>query len=252
MEVTGTKRLRRPRVRFLTPEQLAPFKEQIWEINAALVEWSKEEFEQDFDAAGRYAVFFSAGEVVGICTVMEQEFQIDGRRVFTIGLGRAVVQPQYRNQFLVQRALIFRWMRRFAMRPWQPIYIWGNCVSYKSYLSFVRVLSIVYPVAEVSTPERHSQVIDAIGEHWYGEAYDAGRKLVRVPNFRVSDETTRPNAQDLLKPDIRFYCDQVPVAEDATYGLLTISPCIRSNFLPMVGSWIRNIVRKSLGIRRKF
>lgn len=252
LEATGAKRPRRPRVRFMTPKQLAPFKEQVWEINAALVEWSRAEFEQDFDVAERYAVFFTGGEVVGICTVMEREFEIHGRRVFTIGLGRAVVRPAYRNQFLVQRALIFRWMRRFAWRPLQPIYIWGSCVSYKSYLSFVRVLRVVYPVADVPTPQRHARVIDAIGEHWYGEAYDAGKKLVRVPNFRVSDETTRPSVQDLQKADIRFYCEQVPVAEDATYGLLTISPCIRSNFLPMVGSWIRNIVRKSLGIRRKF
>lgn len=207
--------------------------------------------EADLDAAELHAVFLSEGQVVGICTVMEREFVVGGRRIFTIGLGRAMVREDYRNQFLVQRALIFRWMRQFARRPLQPIYIWGSCVSYKSYLSFVRVLRVVYPVAGVPTPERDAQVIDAIGRHWYSEAYDPARKLVRLPGFKIYDETIRPQEEDLLQPDIRYYCDQVDIRDDATYGLLTISPCIRSNFLPMVGSWIGNRVRKALGLRKK-
>lgn len=240
----------RPKVRFMRPDQLAPYKEQIWAINAALVDWSRVAFDAAFDATPLYAVFFVGAEVVGITTVMERTFEVNGRRVFTIGLGRAVVRPDFRNQFLVQRALIFRWMRRFALQALQPIYIWGSCVSYKSYLSFVRVLKVVYPVAKEATPPKHAQVIDMIGDHWYGADYQSSTKTVRVPNFRVSDSSTIPQETDLADPDIRFYCECVPRAEDATYGLLTISPCIRSNFLPMVTSWVRNKVRKSLGMRR--
>ena len=143
---TRTVKPKRPKVRFLSPAQLSSHKEEIWAINAALVEWSREEFEADFDATKLYAVFFVDGVVVGLSTVMEEEFEVDGRRVFTIGLGRAVVKHDYRNQFLVQRALIFRWIRKFLRSPLRPIYIWGSCVSYKSYLSFVKVLKVVYAV----------------------------------------------------------------------------------------------------------
>lgn len=244
-------RVRRPRVRFLTPAQLAAHKEEVWAINAALVDWSREEFEKDFDAAQRYAVFFVGVEVVGLSTVMEQEFEVDGRRIFTIGLGRAVVKPEFRNHFLVQRALIFRWIKRFLRRPLQPIYIWGSCVSYKSYLSFVRVLKVVYPVAKEVTPAKHEKVIDLLGTHWYGQYYQPETKVVRIPNFKVADLQAIVRPEDLADADIRFYSESVPEEAGATYGLLTISPCIRSNFLPMVGSWLRNFVRKSLGMKRK-
>jgi hypothetical protein len=244
-------RAARPKVRFMTPAQLAPYKEQVWAINAALVDWSRAEFEADFHRAALYAVFFVGADVVGLATVMEQTFQVQGRQVFTIGLGRAVVRPDFRNQFLVQRALIFRWIKRFIRRPLQPIYIWGSCVSYKSYLAFAKVLRVVYPVAQTPTPSRHEQVMDLIGTTWYGQQYDPRTKTVRVPNFKVSDHQVIPTESDLQDPAIRFYCDAVPTAQDATYGLLTISPCIRSNFLPMVGSWVRNALRKSLGIGRR-
>jgi hypothetical protein len=248
---SAPRRAIRPRVRILSPRQLAPYKEQFWAINSELVEWSRAEFEATFDEPALYAVFMVGTDVVGHCTVMEQEFDVDGRRIFTIGLGRALVRPEFRNQFLVQRALIFRWIRRFIRKPLQPIYIWGNCVSYKSYLSFVRVLKIVYPVAKEATPARYEKVIDLIGFHWHGDQYDATRKAVRVMNLKMNDATVIPGAEDLQDADIRFYCNTVPAATDATYGLLTISPCIRSNFLPMVGSWVRNFVRKSLGMRKK-
>jgi hypothetical protein len=244
-------RPKRPRVRFLTPAQLAPYKEQVWAIHQEFVDWSREAFDSDFHEPALYAAFWVRDELVGLCTVMEQEFEVDGRRIFTIGLGRAVVRPDFRNQFLVQRALIFRWMRKFLRRPLQPIYIWGNCVSYKSYLSFVRVLKVVYPVAKEKTPARHEKVIDHIGVYWHGDQYDPVSKVVRIPNFKVSDASVVPDAADLEDPDIRFYCNAVPTSSDATYGLVTISPCIRSNFLPMMGSWVRNFIRKSLGMRRK-
>jgi hypothetical protein len=241
----------RPKVRFMTPVQLAAYKDQIWAIHAALVDWSRVEFEADFDAAALYAVFFVGEEVVGLSTVMEQTFQIDGREVFTIGLGRAVVRPDFRNQFLVQRALIYRWMRKFLRKPWQPIYIWGSCVSYKSYLAFAKVLAVVYPVAGKTTPKGYARVIDHIGLHWYGTQYLAASKVVRVPNFKISDSLVIPSETDLQDPDIRFFSKAVPVEEGATYGLLTISPCIRSNFLPMVTSWLRNALKKSLGIGKQ-
>jgi hypothetical protein len=234
----------RPRVRLRSPRQLEPHKEAIWALNAALVDWSRAEFEASFSETPLYAVFEVRGEVVGISAVLEQELEVGGRRVFTIGLGRAVVAPAYRNQFLVQRALIFRWFRRFVRRPWQPIYIWGSCVSYKSYLSFVRVLRVVYPVADTPTPAREAEVIDQIGRHWYGALYDPVHKVVHVPGLRVRDESVQVREADLADPAIRFYHTHVPSPEGATYGLLTISPCIRANFLPMIGSWIKNLVKK--------
>jgi hypothetical protein len=238
----------RPKVRFLTPTQLAPYKEQVWAINAALVDWSRAAFEADFHHAELYAVFFVGADVVGLTTVMERTFEVQGRQVVTIGLGRAVVRPDFRNQFLVQRALIYRWIRKFLYKPWQPIYIWGSCVSYKSYLAFAKVLRVVYPVAHTCTPLQHEQVMDLIGTTWYGSQYDHRSKTVRVPNFKVSDQQVIPTEADLQDPDIQFFSAVVPVEEGATYGLLTISPCIRSNFLPMVTSWLRNAVKKSLGI----
>ncbi len=242
---------KRPKVRFCTPRQLESHKEAIWSINASLVDWSREEFDADFGAAKLFAAFFVDGKVVGLATVMEEEFEINGKRVFTIGLGKAVIQHAYRNQFLVQRALIFRWIRRFLRKPLQPIVIWGSCVSYKSYLSFVKVLRVVYPVAGVPIPEAQEQVMDKIGFHWYGDHYQQASKVVKVPNFRVSDEAAVPRKEDLNDPAIRFYFDRVPQTAEATFGLLTISPCIRSNFFPMVGSWARNFLRKALGINRK-
>jgi hypothetical protein len=242
---------KRPKVRFLTPAQLAPFKEDVWAVNAALVDWSRADFEAAFDRTDLYAVFFAGGKVVGLATVMEHEFEVDGRRIFTIGLGRAVVLPEYRNHFLVQRALIFRWMRKFSRRPLQPIYIWGACVTYKSYLSFVRVLKVVYPAVARETPSRDVRVLDAIGKHWYGAHYLPDCKAVTISGVRIADNYSLPKPEDMRDPDIRFYCASVPQIEGVTTGLLTISPCIRSNFLPMVTSWVRNFVRKSLGMQKR-
>lgn len=125
-------------------------------------------------------------------------------------------------------------------------------MSYKSYLSFVKVLRVVYPVAGVPIPEAQEQVMDKIGFHWYGDHYPTSLQSRRkVPNFRVSDEAAVPRKEDSNDPAIRFYFDRVPQTAEATFGLLTISPCIRSNFFPTGGSWARNFLRKALGINRK-
>lgn len=251
LALTTKRRSKRPRVRFMTPNQLAPYKEEVWKINETLVDWSRAEFDVAFYNTELYAVFLCDGVVVGVATVMEKTFILDRKKIFTIGLGRAVVKHEYRNQFLVQRALIFRWIRKFLRAPLQPIYIWGSCVSYKSYLSFVKVLKVVYPVTGITTPTKHEKVIDFIGSHWYGQCYIAEKKVVRVPNFKISDESVVPKPEDLDDASIRFYCQTVPSESNATYGLLTVSPCIRSNFLPMVGSWLRNFVRKAFRIAKK-
>src|SRR5688572_19239970 len=55
---TTARRLPRPKVRFMRPEQLAPYTEQVWAIYEATFERSRAEFEATFDAIFLYAVFF--------------------------------------------------------------------------------------------------------------------------------------------------------------------------------------------------
>lgn len=239
----------RPKVRFMTPAELRGHQEVMWALHDAMIQCDRGMWMRLFEQTARYAVYWVGGEIVGFSSVMEAELTIAGRRVFTIGLGQAVVAPAYRNHFLVQRALIFRWVRHFIRHPLQPIYIWGNCVSYKSYLSFVKVLKVVYPRAGQVPPAHHAAVIDALGRHWYGREYDSERKVVVLRDFAVREAQAAP--ADLADPDIAYYCQGVPQLMGETAGLLTISPCIRSNFLPMVTGWARNFVRKALGLRRK-
>jgi hypothetical protein len=248
---TVTRKLR-PRVRFLKPGDLLSRKDAMWELVQTLIICDRREWYAMFDATSLYAVYELRGSIVGFSSVMEAELYDGRRRIWTIGLGQTVVLPAYRNQFLVQRALIFRWMRHIARRPWQPIYIWGSCVSYKSYLSFVKVLQVVYPRNGVTTPPQHQAVIDEIGRRWYGDEYQPASGIVIQRNFAVADERAQVRPDDLADPDIAYYQARMPVdlggGRDSA-GLLTISPCIRSNFLPMVWGWVRNVVRKGLGVR---
>jgi hypothetical protein len=239
----------RPKVRFLRPADLQPRKDAMWALVQALIVCDRREWYALFEATALYAVYELDGEIVGFSSVMEAELHDGRRRIWTIGLGQTVVLPAYRNQFLLQRALIFRWMRRFVRRPLQPIYIWGSCVSYKSYLSFVKVLKVVYPRAGVSAPPQHQAVIDLLGRHWYAEEYLPDSGVVIQRNFAVADPQAQARPEDLADADIAYYQARVPVLEGDTAGLLTISPCIRSNFLPMVWGWVRNAVRK--GLRRR-
>lgn len=223
----------------------------MWALVQALITCDRDDWMALFDSTALYAIYEVRDEIVGFSSVMEAELQVGGRKIWTIGLGQTVVMPAYRNQFLVQKALIYRWMRRFLQRPWQPIYIWGSCVSYKSYLSFVKVLRVVYPRRGVETPAVHQAVIDFLGRHWYAGEYLPASGVVIQRNFAVADPQAHPQPGDLQDLDIAFYQARVPRLDGDTAGLLTISPCTRSNFLPMVWGWLRNAVRKRLGIRKK-
>jgi hypothetical protein len=241
----------RAKVRFLSPAELRPRKDAMWALVQGLIVCDRDAWYALFEETACYAIYELEGEIVGFSSVMEAELLDGRRRIWTIGLGQTVVLPAYRNQFLVQRALIYRWMRRFARRPLQPIYIWGSCVSYKSYLSFVKVLKVVYPRAGVSAPAHHQAVIDLLGRHWYADEYVPESGVVIQRNFAVADPHAQARPEDLLDSDIAYYHARVPVLEGDTAGVLTISPCIRSNFLPMVCGWVRNAVRKGLGMKRR-
>ena len=101
------------------------------------------------------------------------------------------------------------------------------------------------------TPAKQKHVIDALGQHWYAAEYDPTAGVVVQQDFAVADPYALPRPEDLLDADIAYYFATVPKLVGATAGLLTISPCTRSNFLPMVWGWVRNTVRKGLGPRRK-
>jgi hypothetical protein len=235
-------------VRFRTPDQLLPQRERLWQIMAGIATVSRAEWEEDFLSTRLYAVFLSRGRIVGYTRVLEETFELEGRKILTIGLGQAVVETDFRNQFLVQRALIFRWLRAFVHRPLRPIYIWGACISYKSYLSFTRVLHLVYPRVGVATPPSAQQVIHLLGERWHGARYLRSHGAIAATDVHLHDPAVQPTEQDLLQPDIRFFVESLPKLPGTTVGLLTVSPCVRENFLPMVRGWVRNLWRKK---RRK-
>lgn len=239
-----SKKMKRARVRFRSPAQLVQQKERLWEILSSMVAMQRREWEADFASTQLYAVFYDGKQIVGFTRVMEAEFTVEGRRVFTIGLGQALVLPAWRNQFLVQRALIYRWWRHFVRHPFKRIYIWGACISYKSYLSFTRVLREVHPRTGLPMRPEAATVIRYIGQHWYGHAFLPDSGCIRVKDLNLFDPEVQLQAGDLADADIAFYYAQLPRQSGEVAGLITVSPCVRSNFLPMAGSWIRNVFKR--------
>lgn len=90
-----------------------------------MVDWQPEEFDADFGAAKLFAAFFVDGKVVGLATVMEEEFEINGKRVFTIGFGKSgdtACLPQ--SVFGSTRFDLSVDSKVFA-QAFEPIVIWG-------------------------------------------------------------------------------------------------------------------------------
>lgn len=235
---------KKAKVHFRTPAQLEQQKERMWQLVKSVANCEETYWKSAFADTQLYAIYTHESEIIGFSSVMEHDFRLGSKHIYTIGLGQTLVMPAFRNQYLVQRALIYRWWRRFIRKPLSPIYIWGACISYKSYLSFVKVLKVVYPHPLLETPPQAKAVMDQIGEYWYGREYEAGSQLCITRNFTWVDESTRPLAKDLSDPFIAYYAQKVPILNGDTPGILTVSPCIRANFLPMVWGWVRKIGRK--------
>src|SRR5262245_15671296 len=122
----------------------------------------------------------ATGELVGFTGLCARRFTLDGgRRVSAMYVGQTYIEPAYRGHNLVQRTVIRTMIPPALARPWEPLFYWSNCLSYKPYLLAARNLKAYYPSPDWPTPPLVRELIDALGETYYGHHYDPAQGVVR-------------------------------------------------------------------------
>jgi len=168
--------------------------------------------------------------IVGFCGIREDVLKIHKKKMDIIYYGQMFLLEAYRGSNLMQKTSIYTFFKNKIFHPFRPLYYWGDCISYKSYLLLAKYYPIIYPHKDFKTPPKEQAVRDYLGKKYYLDSYQLGVGVILKETNRLKTETASISDSDLLDLHINFYSEVNPgyIKGD---GLLTIIPGTYSNFI---------------------
>lgn len=212
---------------------------------------SDEDWKKEWDEIDLFALFYHSGKMVGFSAIFEGEFQLSNRKIWGIALGMAVIQPQYRNNYFLQKTLIRRTFRRWFRLNFMRIYLWAHCAHYKSYLALVKSLHFTYPSYRHETPKEALELIQTVGKKVFGNKFDPETLVVTRKKMQNMDEALMPPDKYADDPDIQFYISRMKNYAEGKEGLIAVTPCILKIAPALIYTSMRSAFRRLFGSRRK-
>jgi hypothetical protein len=223
--------------------ELGALEWQMWQLASTFFDLSRELWLQRFRNTEEYSLFYHSERLVGFAGVEAREFSLSRRGVWAVALNQAVVLPEYRGRHFLQRSLIRVIWRQLRRNPGTPVYLWGNCAHYRSYLAFAKSLEHTYPSWQRETPVEARELLHSLGTR-FGADYDPESHAVRRTWWRARDAAFLPAERQRADPDIAFYLTRLADYESGQQSLLTVAPCSLANLLPFVLSHVRSLCRR--------
>jgi hypothetical protein len=183
----------------------------------------------------------ATGKLLGFSTQMLLPMDVAGRRVLTLFSGDTVVAPAGRSS----PALALAWGRLafqlLSLYPQECLYWFLITKGYRTYRFLPVYFREFYPRLDVATPAWESMLIDALGEHKFGAAYDRATRIVRASasSYRLRSGPDELTLERLSDPHVRFFAASNPghVAGDE---LCCLAPLRHENFSPVARRLIRS------------
>lgn len=214
----------------LKPQEL----DELWALYAPHHNISREDFERRLHTQLHTVTLFRArrdDRLLGATAVRAERFTLsDGTTLNTIYSGMSYIDRSARGLHLLPRTLIYHTMKLRASAPHLPVYLWSDAISYKPYVTTARSTRRFYPSRHEPTPAHVQELINLVGQRFYGERFDLETGTVQKPQNRLKDHVAPLNERDLEDPDIRFFAERNPRYMDG-HGLINVIPITMANIM---------------------
>lgn len=202
----------------------------------------RESFFKRFETNDYYAIYTSNEKLVGFTGFRMRTIDTPEGKVETLYIGQTVMDSNFRGHSMIPRTCVRLLMRHYLRRPFRPIYVWCDSLTFKPYLLFANSLKKFYPNRHADLPSKVKSILDQLGKHYYGEKYDSATGTVRKAANVISDPTATITVKDRQNPDIDFFA-RANANYQKGHGLLTIAPMDYKNFLFLTIKCIKKIMR---------
>lgn len=223
----------------------------MWALYAPHHAVDRAEFDEKLAGLDEIALFTSRadGRLVGFCGLRFRLFPAaDGRRFATFYMGLTFIERRWRAHALIPRMVVRRMLGPWALRRYDGVYFWSDCLTYRPYLVMSRNLREYYPSRHRETPPEIRALITAIGRAHYGDDFDAARGVVHKAKVALDPSERVISGSDLVDPDIRFYLERNSGYSRGD-GMLALCPGTLGNVVHFVsrraGAWWR----EAIGVR---
>ncbi len=214
---------------------------QMWGLYQPHHHTERAEFDSRLATLDEVALFTRRRDraLVGFCGLRRRTVKLaSGRRVATVYLGLAFVEPEWRSTMLVQRMVLRRVVGPLFSPRFHRVYFWANCLTYRPYLAMARNLQEYYPSPTHIASGEVREVLATLGRTYYGANFDASRGTVRKHARRIKEHESVVSAADLQDPDIAFYMEHNR-GYDRGDGLIALCPMDLGNLVHLVRRQLR-------------
>lgn len=214
----------------LTTQEL----EELWQLYAPHHNISRPDFERRLHEQLQTVTLFRDRKdrrLIGATAVRAERFTLsDGTVLNTMYSGMSYIDKSARGLHLLPRTLIYHTMKLRASAPKIPVYLWSDAISYKPYVTTARSTRSFYPSRHEPTPAHVQELINLVGQRFYGEQFDLKTGTVQKAQNRLKDHVAPLSERDLEDPDIRFFAQRNPQYMEG-HGLLNVIPITMTNIL---------------------
>jgi hypothetical protein len=176
----------------------------------------------------------ATGELLGFSTQMLFHLEVAGQNVLTLFSGDTIVAPAARNS----PALALAWgrlaFRLISLYPHQCLYWYLITKGYRTYRFLPVYFREFYPRYDVATPVWETTLVDALGKHKFGAAYDRVAQIVRATpaSYHLRNSCDELTPERLADPHVRFFAARNP-GHAAGDELCCLAPLREDNFSPV-------------------
>lgn len=214
----------------LTPDQRA---EMVSLMDAYYVNVRRSQFERDLDEK-RWVIWIeeeATRQLRGFSTQMLLDVTVQGRPVTALFSGDTIVARDCWHE----QALTHVWGRlALALIDRYPpgsLYWFLISKGYKTYRFLPVFFREFYPRPKAEPPAEIREVLDALGRHKFGDAYDSDSGVLRAwpEKDRLREGVAEVTPERLKDPYVRFFLEKNPHHADGD-ELCCIAPLSRENF----------------------
>lgn len=231
-------------------ELTATTKEEMWKVYQKYYNYSREYFMQRIDSNNYFSFYKLNGRIVGFTGLRINRTEVCEKESLLIYFGQTIIDKKHRGNALIPRTAFKLFLRYWKDLLKGRIYVWADALTFKAYLVFAKTLKEFYPSYRSSMPAHIKELINFVGDEYYGSAFCVNTGTVRKDSVFVNDPTTMIDVQTEKDKDVLFYESSNPDYIKG-HGLITFAPIHRKNYLALILKCIKKTLLKSFNKKKR-
>ncbi|XP_019856247.1 PREDICTED: uncharacterized protein LOC109584815 [Amphimedon queenslandica] len=149
----------------------------------------------------------------------------NSRKIHILTPGAAYILPEYQRRGILHKFFLHMTIREKLLRPFTPLYMTANFLTYKYYPAFLRFSEHAYPRYDRPTPDTEKRIMEYYALHYLNcsDTYDPERGVVQLPQA-VKKEVGAIDEKHLKNPHVKYYAERTNWEKgEALLGVANVS-----------------------------